>query len=94
MGGGPTTLRVYLSPFGRCTWEAACIDPSDVDDEKRQKTLSPTITEIGKRCLKIRQKSISAPIDLKFGSFVEAKDTPNAAKFHAAVSPPSGDIKH
>ena len=25
MGGGPTTLWVYLVPFGRYTWERACI---------------------------------------------------------------------
>jgi len=43
--------------------------------------------------LKIRQKSISGPIDLKFGSFVEAVGTPNRAKFRTAVSPPGGDIK-
>jgi len=42
--------------------------------------------------LKIRQKSISGPIDMKFGSFVAPLDAPNRAKFHAVVSPPSGDI--
>ena len=46
-----------------------------------------------KRLLKIRQKSISGPIALKFGSFVEPLGAPNRAKFHAAASPPSGDIK-
>jgi hypothetical protein len=54
-GGRPTTLGVYLSPFGRLTWEAPCMDQYQADGKNLQKSVSPTITVIGKPSLKIRQ---------------------------------------